>query len=208
MDVILDGNSNFQLEGNPADVLAAVGAVSEYLREQGRAILSIRSDGENVDADKLVDSLHGKSLEEIQTLEIESEDISKLVVSFLQDMGEALPEITKACHDLAAVFHSDAPHEGYEPFHHLADIWGSIKARETVVLHALELDPATFAIGDIVIDKHHEELNKYLTECADALEKNDCVLLGDLLEYELAPRAEREAEIVARLHAESQKRLS
>ena len=40
---------------------------------------------------------------------------------------------------------------------------------------------------------------------AKAVEAGDCVLLGDLLEYELAPRAEAEAKIVAllRRHADT-----
>ena len=36
-------------------------------------------------------------------------------------------------------------------------------------------------------------------EAAQAVLDGDCILIGDLLEYELAPRAEQEARIVALL---------
>lgn len=42
-------------------------------------------------------------------------------------------------------------------------------------------------------------MNKFLAEAVGALESGDLVLLGDLLEYELAPRAEAEVRITALL---------
>ena len=91
------------------------------------------------------------------------------------------------------------PEEGFEPFHHLADIWVSVKQREALIIGATAIDDADLVIGGKKTADHHNELNRFLDECAHALEKNDCVTLGDLLEYELAPRAEVEMEIFAKL---------
>ena len=47
----------------------------------------------------------------------------------------------------------------------------------------------------------HDELNQFLQEAEQALKDGDIILLADLLEYELAPRAELEVAIVGQLQA-------
>jgi hypothetical protein len=199
MDVILDGDRDFSLTGNPADVLASVAAVSDYLHERGRAILALKVDGRSVVADRLVDELKGKALSDVAELQIESESIEKLVSDCLSELEQALPDLSKACHELAAVFQGESPEEGYEPFQKLAEIWGHVKSREILVINALELDVSELAVNETPFTELHEGLNKHLSEAVDALKAGDCVLLGDLLEYELAPRAEAENSIVAML---------
>lgn len=199
MDVSVDGKRNFALQGEPKDVLSAVAAVSNYLRSQGRALLSIHVDGAEIPADKLVEALEEKPLADVETLAVQSADIAALANDLLDGLREAVAELPKACHELAQVFHGEKPEEGFEPFQHLADVWVSVKQREALVIGATAMDESALIIGDKKNADHHEELNRFLGECASAIEKNDCVLLGDLLECELAPRAEVEMEIFAKL---------
>jgi len=203
MDVIVDGERNFTVQGAPEDVLAVVVAASEFLHKQGRAVLSIEVDGETIGPDRLIEALKKKPLDTVKRLEITSEDIQTLVTTCLNELEEALPDLPQACHNLAEVFQGDEPETGYEPFHQLADIWRHIKVREAQVAHALNLNLDALEAKGMSFKKMHEELNTFLVEAAEALEAEDCVLLGDLLEYELAPRAEAEAEIVALLQAQA-----
>jgi hypothetical protein len=117
----------------------------------------------------------------------------------LDELVAILPDLPHACRSLAEVFHSGTPEDGYEPFQELANIWSLIKTREILVVDALHLDLNALEVGGQVVAGLHSELNGFLEEAAQALQDGDCVLLGDLLEYELAPRAELEAEIVAHL---------
>lgn len=199
MDVVVDGKRDFALQGEPKDVLSAVAAVSDYLRGQGRALMSIEVDGTNVPADQLVQTLEGKPLEETSTLTVVSAEIATLASEMLDGLREAIVELPKACHELARVFQGEKPEEGFEPFQHLADIWVSVKQREALIIGAIGMNESELAVGGKKVADHHAELNQFLGECAGAIEKNDCVLLGDLLEYELAPRAEAENEIFAKL---------
>ncbi|MCL4218856.1 MAG: hypothetical protein KJ052_17880, partial [Candidatus Hydrogenedentes bacterium] len=80
-----------------------------------------------------------------------------------------------------------------------AEIWQTIKARQIQLSSAMDIELETLEIDGISIGQHSEELNAYLEEAAKALEGPDYVLLGDLLEYELAPRAELESRIVGLL---------
>lgn len=199
MDVIVDGARNFAVEGEPADVLAVVSAADEFLRKQGRMIVSVNVDGEPVAPEDLVARLGGRAVAGAHTLEIASEALDDLVDRCLAELRASLPELPAACRSLSAVFHGEDPRAGYEPFEQLAEIWGHIKERERLVATALDLDMEALALDGAPFRKLHEELNGFLQEAEQALRDSDLILLGDLLEYELAPRAEREADIVALL---------
>lgn len=195
MDVIVDGERNFRFSGEPEDALAAVAVVAEWLRERGRGMLSVNVDGESVWPDALVDRLRGRSLTAVGRLEVRSALLSELIQDSLRELREALPDLPEACRHLARVFQSDTPAEAFDPFQELADIWSHIKARELMVAEALHIDLNSEAVNGKSLASLHEDLNAQLEEAVRALEVGDCVLLGDLLEYELAPRAEREAAI-------------
>ena len=199
MDVLVDGQSNFQLDGSPEDLMAVVGAVSEFLLGQDRAMISIAVDGEDVPHEDLQTYSGGHPVAGIKRIEVASRPIAEMITESLDDLEASIPELPGACRKLAAVFHGDAPEEGYDPFNALADIWSHVKQRQAMVATTLNIDLDTLALGDKRIDELHTELNGFLEEAAQAITDGDCVLLGDLLEYELAPRAENEVDIVALL---------
>ena len=201
MDVIVDGASNYSLQGAPEDVFGAVGAVSEFLRSQGRSVLSVKVDGEEVSPENIAQRLKGKPLADVQRLEIGSELTSTLVEECLSGLQEFLPELPQVCRNLAEVFQGEKPQEGFDPFVELAEIWGHIKSRESLVANSLELDLGNLEVDGKTVQSVHAELNQFLEEAEQALKDGDIILLADLLEYELAPRAELEVSIVSLLQA-------
>jgi len=201
MEVIVDGKKGFQFQEQPEDVLAALAGVSDAQRSQGRAILSVRIDGQPVSPENIVTMLQNKPLSEVQVLAVSTEVIGTLVNNCLSELEQALPELPDICHRLRDVFHGECPESGYEPFQQLAAIWQAIKEREIQIFSALDIDLDAFEVHGEPISRIHAELNEYIEEAAGAIKTGDCVLLGDLLEYELAPRAETEAAIVALLRS-------
>jgi len=201
--VIVDGERNFAVQGEPEDALAVVAAISDFLRERGRAIMTVTADGKDIQSQDLTKTLEGLSLDELSILEVSSDEIATLVDTSLREIMEVLPELPNACHGLAQVFQGENPEEGYEPFEELANIWATIKKRESMAASALDLDLEGIQIEGKSIAEIHQTLNVHLEEAVQALVDGDCVLLGDLLEYELAPRAELEATIVAMLHEQA-----
>lgn len=201
MDVIVDGASNYNLQGTPEDVFGAVGAVSEFLRSQGRSVLSVKVDGEEVSPENIAQRLKGKSIADVTRLEVGSESTSALVEECLSGLQEFLPELPQVCRNLAEVFQGERPEEGFDPFVELAEIWGHIKTREALVANALELDLGDLEVDGKTVQSVHAELNQFLQEAEQALKDGDIILLADLLEYELAPRAELEVSIVSLLQA-------
>ena len=92
-----------------------------------------------------------------------------------------------------------------DPFNDLAGIWKVIKEREIQLAGVLQLNLNEMEVDGLSVMRHHEELNAFLGEAAEGIQSGDCIMLGDLLEYELAPRAELESRIVADLKQHARK---
>jgi hypothetical protein len=199
MEIIIDGDRGFAPQGDPPDALAMAAAITEFLRERGRGIVSLKVNDRNIHPQALVEELEGLPLEQVNAIEVESRDLGSMVDDVLAQIRPAVEELPSMCHQLATVFQGDKPEEGYEPFEKLAEVWGHVKGREAQIAQALQLDVAATQLDDKSLQQVHEELNQYLLEAAEALQAQDVILLGDLLEYELAPRAELETQIVSLL---------
>jgi len=204
MKISIDNVAFSGLTEEPRDVLAAVAAVSDYVRTRGRAVMSVRVDGAHVTPEALAQTLRNKSAEDVDTLEITTEDIKSLVDNALSELEQVLPDLPQVCRRLAEIFQSEDPDSGYDPFHQLAAIWKTVKERQIQVASALDIDLNSAVVDGKPVAEHHTELNTLLAEAAEGIQKGDCVTLGDLLEHELPPRAEMEARIVGMLRSRAQ----
>lgn len=196
MEVIVDGEKyplTITSKSKMGDLLAEI---DTGLRAHGKAILAVNVDGASVPPDQLQEVLGSKKPSDISELEIRSATIVSLVKESLGELKEILPELPSACEALAQLFHSETPSEGFEKFEQLAAIWQEVKRQEARIASALDLELETLMLGDSTVAQKDQELNKFLEEVADAIAAQDTVLIGDLLQYELAPRAEVEASIV------------
>lgn len=194
MRVIVDGTAVDSPDPG-TDVFEFIIGISESLQREGRAITSVFLDGRGLNPEQLRESCEGRAPREVEQIEIHSESVSHLVAQCLDELERAMPDLVTACRELAVVFQGMEPQTGFEPFEQLAKAWESIKSRQAMVARALGISLETDEIGGQRLSALHEELNSHLREAANALQKNDLILLGDLLEYELAPRAEVEARI-------------
>ncbi len=59
------------------------------------------------------------------------------------------------------------------------------------IIRELKLaDPDSITVGEKSISEYHGELNRLLSDLMDAVRSGDSITIGDLLEYEIAPRFE------------------
>lgn len=198
MDVKVDNNCTMSFEDTPADTLALVAAVNDHLKKQGRVIKSLTIDGLDI-FPKDMQAVADRPVGEATAVVVISEEAGAFAARVLEELEVVLPELPKACHALAAVFQGNTPTEGFEPFRKLAEIWTVVKARQLEAVEVLDCSLEDIRVEGMSLQRMHEELNGYLEEAGEALQMGDCVLLGDLLEYELAPRARQEAEVVSAL---------
>lgn len=199
MDVYIDGQAEVWAEEWTGTLLEVVAAISTRLQESHRAVMAIRIDGTNVSPEDLRTHVGERSSAEVQRLEIESEPLHRLVEDSLRELDEHLPMLPQVCHKLAAVFQSENPEDGYAPFQQLAEIWHAVKVRQIQLANALDVRLDAEMIDGRTVMQATEELNQFLREAEEAIRAGDSVAIGDLLAYELAPRAELEAKIVAKL---------
>ncbi len=197
MEVWVDGQNNFRVEGAPEDLLAVFRAATDFLRERGRMPIHVALDGKDISPTGMREAFLGTPVSDTGKLEIRSEEIATLIKECLSNLDEAIVELPVACRQLAEIFQGDAPDDGFDPFHRLAEIWGYVKDQQRLVANALELDLNGAEIQGQSVATLSAELNTFLEEAVQALKRTDAIALGDLLEYELAPRAEHEAAIVA-----------
>lgn len=199
MDVYVDGEPHTLAEEASGTLLETVAVLSTRLQENQRALLAVRVDGEDISPEDLRTHAGDRSVEGIQRLELLSEPLNSLVEQSLRELDDHLPMLPQVCHKLAAVFQSEAPEEGYAPFQQLAEIWHAVKVREMQLANALNVRLDELVVDGKTVMQATEELNAYLRESEEAMRAGDSVALGDLLAYELAPRAELEGKIVAML---------
>jgi hypothetical protein len=199
MQITVDGNANYALTGPVADIVGAVAAAGEALSAQGRSIVRVQIDGRDVKPEQLREAIGNKPVADVKILAISTKETKALIEECLKELGEAAPDLAQLCRELAAVFQGQNPNEGFEPFHKLAEIWAHVKEQEMRCVTALHLQMDDMQLDGRSLGTLTSELNRYLKEAEQALSKGDTVLLGDLLEYELAPRAEQEPKIVALL---------
>lgn len=205
MEIIVDGNPQFPTDEGADNIFDLVVAIGQKLHDQGRSIMSVQLDDKAVNAEALVETMKDRPLDTVQRLVITSESTQDLVNESLSEIEQSLPELPLACHELARLFQSETPDAGYEPFERLATIWGVIKERELMIANALEMPLEDLTVADQSVKEFHDDLNGYLLEATQALKSRDSVLLGDLLEYELAPRADKESIIVDLLKKEAER---
>jgi nucleoid DNA-binding protein len=203
MDVTVDGEKEFRLQGEAENVVAALAAIHDYLRARNRALVRLEINGNEIQPGQVEAEYIDTPLDEIESITAESASIPDMVHTCLTELEETVPALPGVCSALAEIFHGEAPEEGFEPFQELAAIWSAIKQRQQLIATAAEIDLNRLETGGETFEAMHKELNTFLEECIEALEAGDNILLGDLLEYELAPRAERETEIVALLRKSS-----
>ncbi len=199
MEVKLDGRSLDLEQLDCSGLLPLLQELIDTIESGNRALMQVVVDGKSLDPFNLAEEASKISLDDVGVLELVSGDVHAMAGQAIETLREHLPELPAACRSLAELFHGEHPEEGYEPFNNLAEIWGYIKNQERLVLTALGLEWGDIEVRGVSLVQMHTELNNFLEEAAQAIKNRDCVLLGDLLEYELAPRAEKEADIVALL---------
>ncbi len=200
MEIIVDGQPDAELATKAiaieAGALSLVAAVSEGLQNRGRAVVSLSVNGESVTPETVTNVLEGLAPSDIHRIDIVTREIKQLVEESLSELRESVTELPEICRNLAAVFQGPEPDAGYSALQQIIEIWSAIKTRQTDIAAAKNLDFNALTMAGQTLQTLHDDLNNILREAETALANRDTVLLGDLLEHELAPRAERETAIV------------
>ncbi|HOQ89030.1 MAG TPA: hypothetical protein PLX03_02715 [Candidatus Hydrogenedentes bacterium] len=198
MRLVVDGKE-WPIPASATRVMDVVRDAMDQLSGMKRGMVALRINGEAVHPEDIPGRWCDRPLDASLEIELTSQPISEMVAQLLEELEKWLPELPASCSMLANVFQGDDPKSGFTYFQELARLWSEIKHQEQQVVNALGLDLENIRIDGQPLVELHERLNTRLQEAAAAMEKRDFVLLGDLLEYELAPFAALETKIIAAL---------
>ncbi|GEM_PF-512481 len=196
MKVIINGNEELAIPESARTLNDALTALVEYLHSKKLGLVKLRVNEQDVYPGDSLNSVQNMNILNIHKLEATAVPILQLLKESITDLEKYTPELSSICYAIADLFQSENPNDGLIPFQKLTEIWGEVKNREAVIVNTVSryLDKENSIVNEIVI--HHNELNQFLNEAYNALEKGDIVSLSDILQYELAPRAEKEVNIV------------
>ncbi len=136
-----------------------------------------------------IDSLSA-IINSISNSKISREDIQSMVnelISGIDQIKLKLPEVT-------VMFQSGKDIEGMDVISQLSSVLDSLLKVFNVIRNNSDINIDSLFSDNKNIETFIEEINKILKELLDAINRNDFVMIGDLLEYEFMPCLETARE--------------
>ena len=188
MKILINGIAlDYQIEQEKTigDILGSVEAECE---KSGMTVTGLKANGSVVPADKL-DALFSGALDSIATLElttISGEDVR----SMLRELGMSFTACIPHLQEVPVLLQTGKDMRVMEIINdcssNLRDLYKIIPLLSITGLPSCGPDVNGISLAD-----YPAELSPILKELMGALESKDTILVGDLSEYELAPRIER-----------------
>ena len=190
MEIIIRG-TEVDLEGYGFE---NVGDVFDFFTDRGYIISDLQADGQNIS------NSSEKEIEEIkpiEKLEIEVKEIAELEVESLEEAENYLPRAISGIEEIVAKFRQGNELKGYTMLSDLLEglEWLSLLIEKLEDSSEINLNN----INEFNIKKFIKEWQEVLQKLFTAMENQDLVLIGDLLEYELLPMLKDYLKLVKKI---------
>jgi len=188
MEIRINGEQiDFQLESekNIGDIL---GSVESECEKSGMTITGIRVDGIEIPADSL-DGLFLRDIGSVSAMDlttISGKDVERL----LRDLGTRFSVSVPLLQEVPVLLQTGKDLQVLEYIHRFSsDLQNLYQLLPLLSIAGIRSETA--GSGSIDLEAYPSELAPILGQLLAALEAKDTVLVGDLSEYELAPRIEK-----------------
>jgi hypothetical protein len=187
MNILINNKTlDFKLEQEKT-VGEVLGSIESECEKAEMTITGLKCDGKEIPAENL-DELFARDPKTIESLELVTIS-GKDVLSMMKELGsrfalhipvlQEIPVLLQTGKDLAVM---EAINKCSTDLHNLYQLIPLLS------ITGLTADPE---IDGIALRDYPGELSPILKDLLEALEKKDTILVGDLSEYELAPRIEK-----------------
>ncbi|MCP5462088.1 MAG: hypothetical protein H7A34_02750 [bacterium] len=178
---------------------------SVHKQDQTQVIIDIKVDGK-----PLFDSsrnIRSYSLDSIKTIEVQTDNLIETIIRTLGTIKKDLPSLSEGMSNISTTLQAGNKEGALVQFSHICEEWRRIIQFLDNVSQLLQIDYSKLIFAEKTIDQANEELLLLLKDAKDSIEKDDLVMLSDLIEYELAPKIDEEITIVSELitHISAQK---
>jgi hypothetical protein len=157
-------------------------ALEQRMSKEGKVICSFKINGHSID-ENFEKRVSQASIEEIDTIEVFTQNHQELITSVIQNWIEAIPNMIEHSDDLSSAIR----HQGVTG--KLKDLVRFIDDAQLLVDSIISISNL-FPDGRLVKSADWSELEvktaKAIGDCLETFQKKDFVVLADVLEYDLA----------------------
>jgi hypothetical protein len=174
---------DYTLEGekNLGDVLREM---DEWIRTKRELITSVVLDGNPISREER-EALAGRAVEEIVSLEVNSQNRYSLAAEGMSLLKSYLPSFVVGSEQIADYLQKGEDLRAYELFEEfIGGLEWIVQMLDNVAM-AVELDYRLIIFDGRSIEEHLGDLLKLMREVEGAFENRDMVMLSDLLQYEV-----------------------
>jgi hypothetical protein len=193
MDLVINGNGvDFTLESERT-MGELLGSIEGELERTGQTVVSVCVDGKDIPAESL-DCLFARDITTVSKLELSTLSPAE-ILEMLKDSGQKLGLSSPKLEDIPVLLQTGK----------------DLSVMETIQAFSLEIErlyrlipllplthllPKTLIIDGVPLEEFPSSLRPLLEELLDALKRHDTVTVGDIAEYELAPRIKELARVI------------
>lgn len=188
MDIFINGGKvDYAIESEQS-VGEILGSVEQQCEKEGMTITGISVDGKEIPAEKL-DAIFARDIGSVMRIDlatINGED----VLAMLRDLGKRFGERVPRLRDVPVQLQTGKDLAVMETINGFsADLQSLYQVLPLIPITGLA--PEGPDVDGVSLAAYPSELTPLLSDLLGALKAKDTVLVGDLSEYELAPRIER-----------------
>ncbi len=198
MEVIANGQKipfNLTDEKNGKEVLQTLLLLTN---QANKLIIECKINGEPVsllERDKFAEH----SIDSIKKIEILVESKSQKIISCLEEINNLFTKIGDSCSDVSNMLITGQKHKALTLFSEILDSWRKSINFLRVIESSYKLKFNETEIQGKKIEVSNEELYKVFCEIKKAIENEDLVTIGDLVEYELKEKIKEQKNIIVGL---------
>jgi len=194
MDICINGEKiayNIESEKTIGEIL---GSVESECEKAGMTVIGIRADGRQIPAGEL-DAFFVREPASVARIDLDTISGND-VLDLLRELGGQFSDCVSGLRDIPVQLQTGKDILVMETINRFSTALQSLY-QALPLLSITRLKGAAPAIDGIPLDAYPSELSPILSDLLDALKNKDTVLVGDLSEYELAPRIEKLGAILS-----------
>lgn len=187
MEIRINGtNIDFQLE-NEKTAGEILGQLEKACEKDGMTITSIASGGKRFSAEEL-DAFFSRGIDEIPDIEIETLSGADILL-MAKASGERLAGLAEKMREIPVLLQTGKEREAMERLEFFSEEMQRLE-KLLPLLPLAGIEEEKLRIEGLNPGEYTAALSPFLEELTEAIEQNDTVTIGDIAEYEVAPRIE------------------
>lgn len=195
MSIILDEQA-LDTQTGPLNTLAdALDLAQTRMNGTGRIIVKVEVDGQELSGQEISNGATYSIVD--RSVKLATADQKQLSLTLLGKMHALIEFLGQQHQQVAVSIEKGQQAVAFKQLTEVLNAWQQVHMAYTGLINMLKLDLATMMIGERSGQDVMQQFSQQLREIAEALQKKDMVLLGDILQYEMDNAIQNWNELLA-----------